>query len=234
MELSIINTRQGVPHSNNRLEKHSFIYSLLIHGLLVTLVVYFSPKIEQSSPVIHQIINAKLYNLPRTATPKSQKLSKETNNNKRTEQPSPHVKTNTTKSTIEQQEITIKNTQDKPQNNTSLNTAKAQNDKRNAIDLSLDKLSKQLIDKAMKQGAIESYKEYVEEKNTIPKSTTRLNQLPEPKAVEVNVNCDNALSKGLTVISGLMGGTIRCNINKDFQKYIDARLEKMGKKAKKN
>lgn len=74
------------------------------------------------------------------------------------------------------------------------------------------------------------YQDYVNSKNYILRSSTKLDEIPEAKPVQVNVNCDNAFSKSLTILSNIMGGSVKCQRFNGAQKFIDARLENLGKK----
>lgn len=66
----------------------------------------------------------------------------------------------------------------------------------------------------------------------MPRTSTNFDQLPEAKTVEVNASCNNALNKSMMAMSGLLGGTIKCNIFNGSQKYINKRLDKLGVKDK--
>lgn len=82
----------------------------------------------------------------------------------------------------------------------------------------------------LKSDQEQGYQDYVNSKNYIPRSSTKLGEIPEAKPVQVDVNCDNAFSKGLTILSNIMGGSVKCQRFNGAQKFIDARLEKLGKK----
>ena len=73
-----------------------------------------------------------------------------------------------------------------PRANTTINTA--------AI---LQHLASQKYSDAQKSSAKDSYQSYQQQKNYIPPSKTKFNQLPEAKAKEVRVNCDNNFVVGL-------------------------------------
>jgi hypothetical protein len=93
----------------------------------------------------------------------------------------------------------------------------------------LQSLREKIYLQKIDQGAKEHYQAFIESKKILPRSTTKLNQLPEAKAVEIKVDCSNTFNKGLKIISGMLGGSIKCNRFNGSQKFIDARLEKMGK-----
>lgn len=94
---------------------------------------------------------------------------------------------------------------------------------------------KQDIDREhMQLGQEQAYQDFVARKNYIPPSSTKLDEIPEAKPVQVNVSCDNAFSKGLTILSNIMGGSVKCQRFNGAQKFIDARLEKLGKQEPKN
>ena len=65
----------------------------------------------------------------------------------------------------------------------------------------------------------------------MPRTSTNFEQLPEAKAAEVNVSCNNMLNKSMMAMSGLLGGTIKCNSFNGSQKYINKRLDKLGVKS---
>lgn len=48
----------------------------------------------------------------------------------------------------------------------------------------------------------------------------------------INVDCNNTGSQVIAVISGLMNGTVKCESNNNFQKYIDQRLNPIPIKEK--
>jgi hypothetical protein len=48
----------------------------------------------------------------------------------------------------------------------------------------------------------------------------------EAQRRRIIVDCENAAKRGVSVISYLLGGTIECNQNPDFQQYINKRLNK--------
>jgi len=50
--------------------------------------------------------------------------------------------------------------------------------------------------------------------------------------VTVSVNCNSTFNKGIKMLSGLLGGSIKCTSYNGSQKFIDARLEKLGKQRK--
>lgn len=110
-------------------------------------------------------------------------------------------------------------------------TAKGDNTKNSFVDTAKilnDLVHKQTLN-AQNNGALESYQQYRQQKNSIPRSHTKFNQLPVPKAAKVTIKCDNGFAKGLTILSGLMGGSINCEKYTGHQKHIDKRLKKMGK-----
>ncbi|MEW6989141.1 hypothetical protein AADZ91_00515 [Colwelliaceae bacterium 6441] len=86
------------------------------------------------------------------------------------------------------------------------------------------------MDKAINDSANMNYQQFITDKNTIAVSKSKFNQLPEAKARKVEVDCSNTFNKGITMLSGLLGGSIKCNSFNGSQQYIDARLKKMGAK----
>jgi hypothetical protein len=95
---------------------------------------------------------------------------------------------------------------------------------------SLQSLREKMNQQTYKQSANDHYQAFVASKNFIPRSATKFNQLAEAKPVTIKVDCDNTFNKGMMIVSGLLGGGIKCNSFNGSQKYIDKRLEKLGKK----
>lgn len=99
----------------------------------------------------------------------------------------------------------------------------------NTADL-LNNLATANIQNIEKSSALTSYNEFQQKKHFIPRSRNKFNQLPQPKAQKIAIKCNNTFTQGLTILSGLMGGTIQCEKFSNSQKYIDKRLKRMGKK----
>lgn len=92
---------------------------------------------------------------------------------------------------------------------------------------SLAKLSQQQDSYAMNASMNDHNQQREKDKNTIKKSINLYGKVPEAKAKKLEVNCQNAMLKGLSILGGLMGGSIKCNSYNGADKYINARLKKM-------
>ncbi|XOV80765.1 MAG: hypothetical protein ACFHVJ_07415 [Aestuariibacter sp.] len=80
-------------------------------------------------------------------------------------------------------------------------------------------VSQQLVENAMRSRQTTMYQQqrpadWVYEEKTL-----------EQKLVK-KVNCDNTTSKGLAILSGMLGGTVRCSDSPQLDGFIDKRLKK--------
>jgi len=94
---------------------------------------------------------------------------------------------------------------------------------------SLEKLQQRLNTQALEFSQNDSFNQYLTEKNTIEPSTTKFNQLPVAKAKVKEVDCNaSSLNTAVMAISGLLGGSVRCNSMPDLKHFLDKRLKERG------
>jgi hypothetical protein len=92
---------------------------------------------------------------------------------------------------------------------------------------SLDKLKKRLNAQALKYSQKDHLNQYITDKNSVAASVTKFNQLTEAKAKIKEVDCNSSgLNTAIMVLSGFMGGSIRCNRMPDLQAFLDRRTKK--------
>lgn len=95
---------------------------------------------------------------------------------------------------------------------------------------SLEKLKKRLSAKIQEQSQIDNLHQYFTDKNTISPSITKFNQLPIAKAKIKEVDCNtNSLNVAVTAISGLLGGSVRCNSMPNLKRFLDDRAKEKRK-----
>ena len=98
----------------------------------------------------------------------------------------------------------------------------------------LTSLRSKLNQQALSQSSENHYNELIKSRNSIPRSATKFAHIEEAKAKTVAVDCNSSLNKGITILSSILGGSIKCTSYNGTQKFIDARLEKLGKKNDKS
>lgn len=90
----------------------------------------------------------------------------------------------------------------------------------------LSKLQQRLSNQAQEHSSNDSFNQYLTDKNTIARSTTKLNQLPEAKAKTKEVDCNaSAINTALTGLSYLLGGSVRCNSTPNLKAFLDKRAK---------
>ena len=224
--------------STKRKAFYAFLSSILMHvALYFTILSFSSINILPTQREAKKVISAKLFY--KSTKPKKTKME-----NKGKVKQKPLSKRHSAQiDNVDNTKSAIINTEKKVLKPTrrskvaSNNALKVKNEKApikkfDALN-ALQSLRNKIDNQSYSQSKKEAYNEYVENKNFIPRSTTKLNQQPEAKAIEVRVNCNNVLNESLTFISGMLGGSIKCISFNGSQKYIDARLEKLGKKKNK-
>lgn len=96
------------------------------------------------------------------------------------------------------------------------------------VDDALHRYQAQLNNKAIAQISQQELQNYqrskVSPQITAPKPMDAADQ--QILIERIKVDCTDAAKKGLSIISGLLGGTIECNEHVNFQEYIDKRLNK--------
>lgn len=91
---------------------------------------------------------------------------------------------------------------------------------------SLDKLRNRLNNQALELSQNDSLNQYLTDKNTIERSTTKLYEIPQAKAKKVEVDCNaSALNTAIMALSGLTGGSVRCNSMPDLKEFLKKREE---------
>ncbi len=97
---------------------------------------------------------------------------------------------------------------------------------KNISQSALEKLQQRLSNQAQEHANNDSYNQYLTDKNTIARSTTKFNQLPEAKAKIKEVDCNaNVLNTAVTLLSGLLGGSIRCNNMPNLKAFLKKRAK---------
>ncbi len=207
----------------------AFLYSVIIHTVVLLVLLSISPTvIKPVSPKVIKTISAKLFSSKKVASVTNEQDNK---NPKHFNGPK-IVKTND--KIIK--EVDVKKAVKSLANNkvdinkTSAAETLAVKKQKFSSFSSLKSLQGSISEKSFKESADIAYKEYVESRNFIPKSTTKLNQIPEAKPVTVELNCNSTFNKGMKILSGMLGGSIKCKSYNGSQKFIDARLIKLGKK----
>ena len=211
----------------------SFSFSIIGHGLLLVTIINIRPQLTSPEQKIVKLIQARLYKAPVAQIP-TKELSK-------IQKPisipaKERIKIDDAQK-IKQKEKQSPN--DLPSNNSSANELINKNktmhfpEKTRAIfsaSKALESLKSNIVQQNYKQSSQQHYQDYIKAKNAIPRSTTKFNEIPQAKAKTVNVNCKSTLNKGVMILSNLLGGSVKCSNFNGSQKFIDARLEKMGKR----
>ena len=230
----------------------AFFYSVFIHVAVLYALLNITPTIAPPlQKKVIKIISAKLfYKNESSTTVVEQKIKVSERNNEQSNIKKTDTTTTTTtseskaKSVIEPLDKSKTTSQSKAKSviepldkikttknkNSEVKTHKNTTTRRVSAQNSLQSLREQLNNQIRDQSAKEYYKAFVESKNFIPRSTTKFKQLPEAKAVDVKINCDSAFNKGVKIISGLLGGSIKCNIpkllgNAGFSKSINGYIQ---------
>jgi len=214
-------------------------FSIIGHGILFLAIINLRPQLTSPEQKIIKVIQARLYNVP-AAEIENRELSKR-------HEPIPiqdqqHIEINET-TEIEQkpqlddkgQQSTISEKNNKGVANaaTNKNIIDHHSNKTSAVFSSsktLESLKARIEQQSYEQSAQQNYSDYIKAKNTISRSTTKFKEITEAKAKTVNVNCKSTLNKGVMILSSLLGGSVKCTNFNGSQKFIDARLEKLGKK----
>jgi hypothetical protein len=94
----------------------------------------------------------------------------------------------------------------------------------------LEKLRNRLHNQAVLKSEQDSLDQYIADKNSIDRSSTKLYAVPEAKAKKVEVDCNaSALSTAVVVLSGLTGGSFRCNSQPNLKAFLKKRAEEKGR-----
>ena len=95
---------------------------------------------------------------------------------------------------------------------------------------SLENLQRRLNEQLLESSQKESFNKYLADKNTIAPSVTKFNQLPVAKAKIKEVDCNaSKLNIAVTAISGLLGGSVRCNSMPNLKRFLDNRAKEKRK-----
>lgn len=97
---------------------------------------------------------------------------------------------------------------------------------RNVSNRSLRNLKKSISQQMQEQALKQSYDEYIESRNSIPKSVNKFipeGEAPEFKVKKTYVDCSNVAVKGLKILSGILGGTMRCNTSPALKEFLKER-----------
>jgi len=219
--------------------------SLIGHGLLLAAIFTIRPKLESPQKKIVNVIQAQLYQP--TIIDKKIAIIKEVEAIPQSNAEITPIKinsieenkikkTNIEKNLIPQSSTSMK---EKPKasisksSNTTELTKPIKNVGKNVFDASqaLSSLKEKISQQNYTQSSQSNYQDYLNSKNTIPRSITKFKQISEAKAKRVEVNCNNAFYKGMMILSSLLKGSVKCTNYNGSQKFIDARLKKLGKKT---
>jgi hypothetical protein len=113
-----------------------------------------------------------------------------------------------------------------PKQQVSKKVLTSETSKKGITQSSLEKLKNRLSAQIQKQSKIDNLHQYFTDKNTISPSITKFNQLPIAKAKIKEVDCNtNSLNIAVTAISGLLGGSVRCNSMPNLKRFLDDRAK---------
>jgi len=227
----------------------SISLSLIGHGLLLAAIFTIRPKLESPEKQLVNVIQARLYQP--TIISKKTSTIKEVEVIPQNKSQIIPIKTNAIEEDhIEKIEIEIKrekeltsqpSTIDKEKPTTDINKlnitteltkpVKAISKNVFSANQALNSLKEEISQQNYSQSAQQNYQDYIKAKNTIPRSITKFEQVADAKAKAVEVNCNNVFYKGMMMLSGLLKGSVKCTSYNGSQKFIDARLKKLGKKV---
>ena len=195
----------------------AFSYSLIGHSLLLAVIFTLRPHLTTLPKQLVEVIQARLYQLPT-----QEKVIKESDNNT----PSlaqPNTVTTKTNETIKPEPtadtINQKTNQSDQSQKTNTMTQKKEklakpitstSVKADDAHQALQSLKSKITQQSYEQSAQQHYQDFIAAKNAIPRSITKVDEIPEAKAVAVNVNCNSTFNKGITILSGLLGGSVKC------------------------
>lgn len=113
-----------------------------------------------------------------------------------------------------------------PKQQVSKKVLTSETSKKGITQSSLEKLKNRLSAQIQKQSQIDNLHQYFTDKNTISPSITKFNQLPIAKVKIKEVDCNtNSLNIAVTAISGLLGGSVRCNSMPNLKRFLDDRAK---------
>jgi len=116
----------------------------------------------------------------------------------------------------------------KPTKNSNVLTSETSS--KSITQASLEKLRQRLSTQTLEFSLGDSFEQYLAEKNTIEPSITQFNQLPKAGAKVREVDCNaSSLNSAVTAISGLLGGSVRCNSMPNLKPFLEKRLKQRGK-----
>jgi len=219
---------QAIARKKYKPKRAFIVVSVLAHILVIALIVLFKPTVtsivanSQTKPVKSYLIVkspakpiairhednsiADIVPLEEAAEPAQVKSEPEADVIQSDQQPSPIAS---------QSEMT---TASSPSNN------KPQQKLNNAIQRYQSNLHQAKVQK-MAEEAARAYQQ--------AKTSPEINPSPVRTAEEraaalrkIEVDCASAAKQGLAVVTGLLGGTIECRKNNNFQQYIDKHLNK--------
>lgn len=178
--------------------------------------LYFPPIKKQENEIIKEINTDKAK--PKTAEETTQKIAAANS-----------VTIKPTKKPIKpKEEIKIPTVFPKPQITKKILTSKIST--KSISQSALEKLQNRLSNQALENSLNDSFNQYVIDKNTIGRSTTKLFEVPVAQAKRVDIDCNgSALNTTITVLSGFMGGSIRCSSMPNLKEFLKKRAEEKGK-----
>ncbi len=208
--------------------------SVVIHVLLLVLLNGSVQSVQGSKTESVHIIKARLYFPPAPVKPK-EVLPTESSPSVEdlpppvkivSEPNSPHdAEVNNLSQTLKRVNTVVEKADDMPKENTAVPSRSTQ----------VEKAYRHLLQKnqtQIQQMAAEAAAQYREHKNSpviLPAATAELTQDEKLlKSIQKRVNCDGVVRKTTAILTGIMGGNIKCTEQSDFQPYIRQQLDKVG------
>jgi hypothetical protein len=117
-----------------------------------------------------------------------------------------------------------------PKKTINKNVLTSDSSSKNIAQNSLEKLQQRLNTQVLEYSQNDSFNQYLTDKNTIAPSITKFNQLPIAKAKIKEVDCNSsALNTAVMVVSGFLGGSVKCNSIPNLKEFLDKRVDERGK-----
>ncbi|GEA10120.1 cell envelope integrity protein TolA [Alteromonas sp. KUL49] len=221
--------------------------SLLVHGALIGLVVFFSVKQKTHDEPQHQlplIIDATLL-IPEQITQNATNVETEDESQSQlsdTEIPEQNVteESMSEEPTIQEADDTLineKTSESPPLEQTQAPIAREQpltsnetSDNAQARFNSPIEFTRRYFEQSAQNIAGEeaerASREYRAQQNSPTIYDTRTGEEEQEERPEVTVNCSSVAAKAVTLLSGIGGGTLRCSDQGDPTRFIDARINK--------
>lgn len=220
--------------------------SLLVHGALIGLVVFFSVKQKTHDELKHQlplIIDATLL-IPTQVTQNPTNVETE-DESQPTLNDTEIPEQNVTEESMSEEPI-IRETSDTMINEQTSEsppleqtqvpatpeqplTSSETSDEQDRFNSSIDftrRYFEQNAQNIASEEAERASREYRAQQNSPTIYDTRTREEAQEERPEVTVNCSSVAAKAVTLFSGIGGGTLRCSDQGDPTRFIDARVNK--------